>query len=123
MEKRIMVVDDDPDILISIRKIFEKEGYEVFTVDSGMDCLKEMERGFKGIVLIDIMMPFMDGWDTIEEITKRGFTNNVVISILTARGTPDHNKIRGLESYIFDYITKPFDINELITKVRHMNAM
>lgn len=123
MEKRIMVVDDDPDILISIRKIFEKEGYEVFTVDSGMDCLKEMERGFKGIVLIDIMMPFMDGWDTIEEITKRGFTKNIVISILTARGTPDRNKIRGLESYIFDYITKPFDIHELITKVRHMIAI
>ena len=100
MEKRIMVVDDDPDILIAIRKIFEREGYEVFTVDSGMDCLKELERGFKGIILMDIMMPFMDGWDTIEEITKRGYTKNVVISILTAKGTPDHNKMRGLESFI-----------------------
>ena len=47
MNKRIMVVDDNPDILISIRKIFEKEGYEVFTVDSGMDCISEIERGFK----------------------------------------------------------------------------
>ena len=42
-----MVVDDDPDILITIRRIFEKEGYEVFTVDSGIDCIKELERGFK----------------------------------------------------------------------------
>lgn len=123
MDKRIMVVDDDPDILITIRKIFENEGYEVFTVDSGKDCINELERGFRGVILIDIMMPFMDGWDTIEEITKRGFIKDVIISILTAKGTPDHKKMRGLESYIYDYITKPFDIKELILNVRRMIAM
>jgi DNA-binding response OmpR family regulator len=122
-EKRIMVVDDDPDILITIRRIFEKEGYEVFTVDSGMDCIKELERGFKGIILLDIMMPFMDGWDTIEEITKRGLTKNVVISILTAKGIPDRNRICALESYIYKYITKPFDVKELVTNVRQMIAI
>jgi len=122
MKKRIMVVDDDPDILIAIRKIFENEGYEVFTVDSGMDCLKELERGFRGVILIDIMMPFMDGWDTITEIMKRGYTKDVVISILTARGTPDHEKMRGLESTIHDYITKPFDVRKLILDVRQMFA-
>ena len=120
MEKRIMVVDDDSDTLIAIRKIFENEGYEVFTVDSGMDCLKELERGFRGVILMDIMMPFMDGWDTITEIMKRGYTKDVVISILTARGTPDHEKMRGLESYIHDYITKPFDVRKLILDVRQM---
>ena len=123
MEKRIMVVDDDPDILITIRKIFEKEGYEVYTVDSGKDCIKELERGFKGIILLDIMMPFMDGWDTIEEITKKGLAKNVVISILTAKGTPDRNRISCFESYIYKYITKPFDVSELITNVRQMIAM
>jgi DNA-binding response OmpR family regulator len=123
MEKKIMIVDDDPDILISIRKIFEREGYEVFTVDSGMDCIKELERGFKGVVLMDIMMPFMDGWDTIEEIAKRGLSKNVVISILTAKGTPDHEKLKGLESNIYDYITKPFDVQKLIYDVRNMTGM
>ena len=123
MDKKIMIVDDDPDILISIRKIFEREGFEVFTVDSGMDCIKELERGFNGIILMDIMMPFMDGWDTIGEITKRGFTKNVVISILTAKGTPEHQKMKGLESYIYDYITKPFDVKELISNVKNMIAM
>jgi len=123
MEKRIMVVDDDPDILITIRKIFENEGYEVFTVDSGMDCINELERGFRGIILMDIMMPFMDGWDTILEIMRRGFEKNVIISILTARGTPDHEKMRGLESHIYDYITKPFDVNKLVYNVRQMVAM
>jgi DNA-binding response OmpR family regulator len=123
MEKKIMVVDDDPDILISIRIIFEKEGFEVLTVDSGNDCIKELERGFKGIILMDIMMPFMDGWDTIEEISKRGYEKNVVISILTANGTPDHEKMKGLESYVYDYITKPFNINQLISNVKGMVAI
>jgi len=122
MEKKIMIVDDDPDILISIRKIFEREGYEVFTVDSGMDCIKELERGFSGIVLMDIMMPFMDGWDTIEEIKSKGLEKNVVISILTAKGTADHEKIKGLQSYIYDYITKPFDVQQLISNVNNIVA-
>jgi len=117
MEKRLMVVDDDPDILISIRKIFENEGYEVLTVDTGWDCLEELERGFKGIILMDIMMPFMDGWDTIEQILKKGLTKDIIISILTAKGTPDHEKMKGLEEYIFDYITKPFDISQLINLI------
>ena len=120
MDKKIMIVDDDPDILISIRKIFEREGFEVFTVDSGLDCIKELERGFKGVVLMDIMMPFMDGWDTIQEITNRGLSKNVVISILTAKGTPDHNKIKGLQPHIYDYITKPFDVQNLISNVKNM---
>ena len=104
MEKRIMVVDDDPDILISIRRIFENEGFEVLTVDSGMDCIKELERGFKGVILMDIMMPFMDGWDTIEEIKKRGLAENVVINIFTAKGTHDRDKMRGLESVSYTHL-------------------
>lgn len=123
MEKKIMVVDDDPDILISIRRIFEKEGYEVFTVDSGMDCVKELERGFKGVVLMDIMMPFMDGWDTIEEIKKRGLADNVIINIFTAKGTHNQDKMRGLESYIYDYIAKPYDVKDLLLNVGRMVAM
>lgn len=123
MEKRIMVVDDDPDILISIRRIFEKEGYEVFTVDSGMDCIKELERGFKGVILMDIMMPFMDGWDTIEEIKNRGLNKNVIINIFTAKGTHDKDKMQGLQSYIYDYIAKPYDIKQLLTNVGRMVAM
>jgi len=122
MEKKLMIVDDDPDILITLRSIFEREGFEVFTVDTGMDCIKELERGFKGVILMDIMMPFMDGWDTIREIIKKGFTEDVVISILTAKGTPDHEKMRGLESYVYDYIAKPFNVRELVLNVNNMIA-
>ncbi len=122
MERRLMIVDDDPDILIIIRRIFETEGYEVLTVDSGQDCLKELKRGFKGIVLMDIMMPFMDGWDTIREIIKQNLAKDIIISIITAKGTHDHEKMEGLETYIKDYISKPFDVKELISNVNGMIA-
>jgi DNA-binding response OmpR family regulator len=69
---------------------------------------------------MDIMMPFMDGWDTIREIIKKGLAKNVTISIVTAKGTPDHEKIKGLESYVHDYIPKPFNVKELITNVNAM---
>ncbi len=120
MNKKLMVVDDDPDILITIRNIFEREGYEVYTVDSGMDCIKELEHGFKGVILMDIMMPFMDGWDTIKEIVEKGFITGVMISIVTAKGTPDHEKMKGLESYVRDYIAKPFNVQELVSNVNSM---
>ncbi|MDH7517032.1 MAG: response regulator [Candidatus Thermoplasmatota archaeon] len=118
MDKKLMVVDDDPDILITIRNIFEREGYEVYTVDSGRDCIEELERGFTGIILMDIMMPFMDGWDTIREIVQRGYAKNVVISIVTAKGTRDHEKMKGLETYVHDYIAKPFDVKTLVNNVK-----
>ncbi len=120
MKKKLMVVDDDPDILITIRKIFENAGYEVLTVDSGSDCIDELKRGFKGVILMDIMMPFMDGWDTIREIIKKGFADDVAISIVTAKGNPDHEKMKGLEAYVHDYIAKPFDIRDLIANVKGM---
>jgi len=123
MDKKLMVVDDDPDILITIRSIFEREGYEVLTVDSGIDCIKELERGFKGIILMDIMMPFMDGWDTIREIVGKGLAKDILISIVTAKGTPDHEKMKGLESYVRDYIAKPFDVRQLVSNVNNMTSI
>jgi len=117
MEKKIMIVDDNPDILVSLRTLFEHYNFEVLTVDSGDDCIEELERGFKGVILMDLIMPFMDGWDTIREIINRGLDKDIVISVITANGSPDHKKMKGLESYIYDYISKPFNLNELVSRV------
>ena len=122
MDKKIMIVDDDPDILVSIRTIFEKQGYEVLTVDSGSDCIEELKRGFKGIVLMDLIMPFMNGLDTLKEIIKNGLDKDIVITILTAIGAPDYEKMKGLESYIHDYIKKPFDLEKLILDINSINV-
>lgn len=121
MEKRILIVDDNPDILVSLRMAFEQHKFEVLTVDSGQDCIEELERGFKGIVLMDLIMPFMDGWDTIREIIRRGLNKDVVISIITANGSPDPDKMKGLESYIHDYIPKPFNIHSLLSNITQIS--
>jgi len=117
MNKKILIVDDESDILTSIKIILERRNYEVTTVTSGADCIVELEKGFRGIILMDIMMPGMDGWDTIREIVKRGLTEGIAIEIITGKGTIDRQKMNGLESYIHDYITKPFDIEKLISSV------
>lgn len=118
MNNKIMVVDDEIDILISLRAVFEKQKYEVTTVESGEECLKHLEKGFRGIILMDIMMPDMDGWDTIREIVKRDLIKDVVIEIITGKGTKDHQKLGELGSYVYDYLTKPIDIKQLIESVR-----
>jgi DNA-binding response OmpR family regulator len=120
MDKKIMIVDDDSDILVTLRTLFERQQFEVLTVDSGSDCIKELEQGFKGIVLIDLMMPFMDGWDTIKEIIKRGLNKDILVSIITAKGCSSSEKMKGLESYIYDYIPKPFNLEKLISEINNM---
>ena len=117
MVKKIMIVDDDPDLLVCLRTLFEHQNFEVLTVDSGSDCIEELERGFKGVILMDLMMPFMDVWTTLREIVKRGFTKNVVISIITASGRADPDKMKGLEPFVHDYIQKPFNIEQLVNDI------
>jgi DNA-binding NtrC family response regulator len=117
MKKRIMVVDDEPDILNSLKIVFKLHDFDVITVDNGKKCLKEIEKGFRGVVLIDLMMPELDGWDTINEIVKRGLINNVEIAIITGKGTRDFQKMGLLGSYVYDYLAKPLDIDKMITSV------
>ena len=120
MNKRIMIVDDEPDILMSLRLFFENNNYDVITVKNGFDCINELKKGFKGIVLMDIMMPKMDGWATIKKMVEKGLMKNIAIQIITGKGTEDHDKITGLEPYIHDYLAKPFNPDELILNVDNL---
>jgi DNA-binding response OmpR family regulator len=117
MDRKIMIVDDEPDILFSLKTIFESQDFDVITVTNGKECLREIENGFKGVILMDLMMPEMDGWTTIHEIVKRGYNKSVAISIITGKGTKDYQKMSLLGSYIFDYLTKPLNIDQLISSV------
>jgi DNA-binding response OmpR family regulator len=121
MRKNILIVDDDPDVRTSVKNIFENEGNEVWSVENGVECLELLEKGFTGILLIDLMMPQMDGWATIKEIVKRGLQKKVNIIVIAAIGTYRHHKMKGLEPYVYDYIAKPFDIKELIENIKKIN--
>jgi DNA-binding response OmpR family regulator len=116
MEKKIMVVDDDPAIRLSVQMVFEEEGYQVILAESGEKCLELLKNGYKGVILMDIMMPVMDGWDTIQAIVDQSLIEGNIIAMLTARDAPDV-KMNPLKEYIIDYLTKPFEPLEIIAAV------
>ncbi len=114
--KKLLVVDDDPYILIAIKELFEPEGFTVHTASSGQECLDELAKGFKGVILMDIMMPKMDGWDTIRQMVINGYNNGNIISMFTAKDQID-KKVDDLKEFVLDYITKPFDPDDLVKTV------
>jgi DNA-binding response OmpR family regulator len=114
---QVMIVDDDPRILLTVRTLLTVEGFPVVTADSGEACLRHLEEGFSGLVLMDIMMPGLDGWDTIRACEARGYLERILIVMLTARDVPDA-KMEGLQELVFDYITKPFHPDEFVAQVR-----
>jgi CheY-like chemotaxis protein len=122
MKEKIMVVDDEPDVLQSLKAVLEHEKYEVVTATNGIECLNEIEKGFKGIILMDLMMPQMDGWETIKEIVNKGYIKNVAIEIISALGIRENKQMGQLEPYIYDYLTKPIDLKDLIQSVEKCNA-
>lgn len=112
-----MVVDDEPDVLVSLKVLLQYQNYDVTTVSNGVECLKELKKGFKGIILMDLMMPKMDGWETINEIVKRGYIEDVAIAIITGKGTKDFQKMSMLGSYVYDYLAKPLNTKQLINSL------
>ncbi len=122
MKEKIMVVDDEPDVLESLKLVLEHEKYDVVTATNGIECLSEIEKGFKGIILLDLMMPQMDGWETIKEIIKKGYIKDVAIEIISALGIRENKQMGQLEPYIYDYLTKPIDLKDLIQSVEKCNA-
>ena len=117
-----MVVDDEPDVLESLKLVLEHEKYDVVTATNGIECLNEIEKGFKGIILLDLMMPQMDGWETIKEIINKGYIKDVAIEIISALGIRENKQMGQLEPYIYDYLVKPIELKDLIQSVEKCNA-
>jgi DNA-binding response OmpR family regulator len=112
--KKVLVVDDDPALLPLIEYTFAREGYEVFTASDGQEALKSFFDHKPDLVVLDIMMPRMDGWETCRRIRE---VSEVPIVMLTARGQ-DEDIVRGLEYGADDYLTKPFSIKVLLAHAR-----
>ena len=115
-EKEVNDSGYDPYIIIAIRELFESEGFEVYACSSGVECLEELERGFKGIILMDVMMPHMDGWETVNEIVSREYNKENIILMLSAKDHPEE-RMYG-DKYISDYLLKPFDAKEIVATVK-----
>jgi len=117
MSERVLVADDDPDILTVVKVNLELDGFELDTAVDGEDALQRATSNPPNVIILDIMMPRMDGLTALHRLRSQASTASIPIILLTARGLPE-DRVRGLELGADDYITKPFDITELAARVR-----
>jgi DNA-binding response OmpR family regulator len=113
----VLIVDDDPGMRTMLVVALNRAGYEVEAVGSGDACLALLREGYRGVILMDIMMPGLDGWDTIRAMVEEGLYEGNAVCMLTGVMTPGP-KAEGLQEYVMDYLTKPVQITALLDMVR-----
>lgn len=113
MPKKVLVVEDDNNIAELLRLYLEKDGFDVYIADNGGKGVSEFERLHPDLVLLDIMLPVLDGWGVCREIRSQ---SKVPVIMLTAKGET-FDKVSGLEMGADDYIVKPFEVKELLARV------
>lgn len=112
--QRVMVVEDEVDTIFLLKQIFRIAGFNVVSAMDGEEALKKIVKYEPDMVLLDIMMPDMDGWETLEYMRQM---TEVPVIIISALGTKQ-DVVRGLRAGVDDYVTKPFHSEELIERVR-----
>ena len=119
--KKVLVVDDEPDTLELIKLVLESGGFETVLVSTGRDALRMIDTSNPDLILLDIMMPDMDGWDVFRKIREKN--SEIPIALLTSK-TQNIDKLIGLHVLkADDYITKPFGKNELLDRVGKLTGL
>lgn len=116
-KERILLVDDEQDIIDMISYNLEKEGYEIETATNGRDAIDIAEKFMPDLILLDVMMPGMDGMETCVEMRSIDSLKHTIIAFLTARGE-DYSQIAGFEAGADDYISKPIKPRVLISRIQ-----
>jgi two-component system alkaline phosphatase synthesis response regulator PhoP len=117
MSKKILIVEDERDVVKLLRYNLEKEGFRVSSVTDGSLALAEMRREEADLVILDLMLPGMDGLEICRQLRRHDKYAAVPILMLTAR-SEEADRVVGLELGAYDYVTKPFSMRELIARVR-----
>lgn len=117
---RILIVEDDADTARMLRVLFEEDGYAVHVVDRGTEVFDETRSRLPDLIILDILLPGMDGYEVCRQLRTAARTSHIPIIFLTQKDTQS-DKLAGLELGADDYITKPFDLEEL--KLRSKNAI
>jgi two-component system OmpR family response regulator len=111
---RILIVEDEPDLLRALAQAFREEGYAVDTATDGEDSLFKAESWEYDAIVLDVMLPKLDGWEVLRRLRK---TKNTPVLMLTARDQT-RDRVRGLDAGADDYLVKPFDLAELLARLR-----
>ena len=116
-EIKILLVDDEPDILEIVGYNLSQEGYKIVTATNGKEAIEIAKKEIPHLIIMDVMMPVMDGMEACENIRKIPELNNVIITFLTAR-SEDYSQVAGFEAGADDYISKPIKPKLLVSKVK-----
>jgi len=117
MREKILIVEDEPDIARMLEYNLKKEGFRITVVSDGKEALRRTEREHPDIILLDLMLPEIDGLEVCRELRQNRDTSGIPVIMLTAKAR-ETDKIVGLELGADDYITKPFSVAELIARIK-----
>lgn len=112
---KILIVEDEPNMRLGLKDNLEFEGYEVDVAEDGETGLNKISENIYNLVLLDVMLPKMSGFDVCKKVRKKG--SNTPIILLTAKGE-EIDKVLGLELGADDYVTKPFSLRELLARIK-----
>ena len=114
---RILLVDDEPDVIEIIKYNLDQEGYNVMTASNGKEALKKAQKNTPHLIIIDVMMPEMDGIEACEQLRSDTTFNDTIIMFLTARGE-DYSYVAAFDAGADDYVTKPIKPKIIVSKVK-----
>lgn len=119
MNKKILIVDDEPNIVMALEYSFRKKGYKVFIARDGSEALEILKSDIPDAILLDIMMPNVDGFQTLESIKNNEELKGIKVVFLTAK-----NKVsdieKGLAAGVDKYLTKPFSVKKIVEEITNM---
>jgi DNA-binding response OmpR family regulator len=116
MKKKVLVVDDEDDIRHFLELVLRDRGYEVFVASGGEEGLARAQEIRPDLILLDIMMPVLDGWEVLRRLKGQAETASLPVAVLSAR-TEAKDRARGIREGAVDYIGKPFTLQELLRRI------
>jgi DNA-binding response OmpR family regulator len=117
--KKILIVDDEPNIVMTLEYTFKKSNYEVFIARDGQEALDILKTNFPDVIILDIMMPMVDGFATLEQIRKDANLQHTKVMFLSAKNKESDIE-KGLELGADAYMTKPFSIKKVVEQVEEL---
>lgn len=119
MPRKILAVDDEKHIVRLVQVNLERQGYQVVTANDGKEALQKVEEEHPDLLVLDVMMPYMDGFEVLQNLRRNPNTANIPVIMLTAKAQ-DQDVFRGWQSGVDCYLTKPFNPMELISFVKRI---